>query len=189
MWHDPELADRWTNRARIVGWSGAGLLLLLPLVFKAPWTASDFLAAGAMLGTAGLILELAVRLRRNLAYRLGAGVAVFAALFLVWANLAVGVIGDEGNPANLMYAGVLAVGLLGSVVAGFRPIGMAWAMSATALAMAVVAGVAVAAGQAGGDARLIGEVLGVTGMFVVLFLTSAGLFRWAARADARPAGS
>jgi hypothetical protein len=40
------------------------------------------------------------------------GLAVGTALFLVWSNLAVGLIGSENNPANMMYLGVLAVFLL-----------------------------------------------------------------------------
>ena len=53
---------------------------------------------------------------------------------LVWINLAVGIIGSEDNPANLMYGGVLAVGVAGAVAARFRPGGMARALAATALA-------------------------------------------------------
>src|ERR687893_678489 len=47
---------------------------------------------------------------------------------LVWMNLAVGVIGSEDDPLNLMYGGVLAVGIIGAVVARFQPDAMARAM-------------------------------------------------------------
>jgi hypothetical protein len=49
-------------------------------------------------------------------------------------NLAVGVIGTEDDPANLMYVGVLAVGIIGAIIARFRPHGMARTLFATALA-------------------------------------------------------
>lgn len=88
-------------------------------------------------------------------------------------NLAVGIIGNEDNPANLMYGGVLAVAAIGAVVAGFRPRGMARALAATALAQALVALIAMIAG--------LGYTFILTGFFVALWLTSARLFRRAAR--------
>lgn len=88
-------------------------------------------------------------------------------------NLAVGIIGNEDNPANLMYGGVLAVAAIGAVVAGFRPRGMARALAATALAQALVALIAMIAG--------LGYTFILTGFFVALWLTSARLFRQAAR--------
>jgi hypothetical protein len=55
----------------------------------------------------------------NRAYRAAVGVAIAAAFILVWMNLAVGIIGSEDNPANLMYGGVLAIGIIGAVIARF----------------------------------------------------------------------
>jgi hypothetical protein len=53
-------------------------------------------------------------------------------------NLAVGIIGSEDNPANLMYGGVLAVGIIGAIIARFEPHGMARALVATTLATSAV---------------------------------------------------
>jgi hypothetical protein len=75
----------------------------------------------------------------NTAYRFAVGVALAAAFILVWLNLAVGVIGTEDDLATLMYVGVLAVGIIGAIIARFRPHGMARALFATALAQALVA--------------------------------------------------
>jgi thiazole synthase ThiGH ThiG subunit len=58
--------------------------------------------------------------------------ALVAAMLLVWVNLAVGIIGSEDNPANIMYLGVHAVLILGALLALFRPQGMARALFATA---------------------------------------------------------
>lgn len=82
----------------------------------------------------------------NNAYRAAVGVALAAAFVLVWMNLAVGVIGSEDNPANLMHGGVLAAAIVGVVIARFRPRGMARALLATALAKALVAVIALIAG-------------------------------------------
>lgn len=165
---------------RLLGWGGAGALLLLPLVARAPWTLSDFIVAGAMLGGAGLLIELAVRASGNWAYRAGAGFAVLAGLLLIWVNGAVGFLGDEDNPANLMFAGVLLIAVLGTVLAGFRPAGMARAMFATAGAQVLVAAIALVFRLGSpGNAGLFEAVFG-TAMFVTLWLISAGLYRKAA---------
>jgi hypothetical protein len=114
------------------------------------------------------------------AYRAAIGVAFAAAFLLAFANLAVGVIGSEDNPANLMYIGVLAVGIVGAIIARFRPPGMARALFATALAQASVAVIALIFGW-GMPVSPPVEILGVTGFFVALFVGSALLFRYAAR--------
>ena len=124
-----------TGRAipwRIIGWSIPPLVLLLPLVANAPWTLFDYVVVGVMLGCAGLLVELVVRLSRSLAYRAGAFVAVAAIFLLIWVNGAVGFLGDEDNPANLMFGGVILVAVVGSVFLGFQPRGMARAMFAAA---------------------------------------------------------
>lgn len=123
---------------RVLGWGGAGLLLLLPWVADAPWTASDFVVAGAMLGSVGLAFELIVRKSNSLAYRLGAALAVIGALLTVWINGAVGMIGTEGNPYNLLFATVPLVALVGAIVARFKPSGMVLAMASAATVQVVL---------------------------------------------------
>jgi hypothetical protein len=81
-----------------------------------------------------------------------------------------------------MYGGVLLVGLIGAVVARFRPAGMARAMIATALAQAFVAAIAVAGGMgSSSDPQWPLDILGVTALFAVLWGASAWLFSNAAR--------
>ena len=82
----------------------------------------------------------------NTTYRFAVGVALAAALLLVWLSLGVGIIGRDGDPANIMYFGVLAVGIVGALIARFRPEGMARALFATALAQMSVAAIALIAG-------------------------------------------
>lgn len=120
-------------------------------------------------------------------YRLAVGVALVAAFLLIWVNGAVGVIGAAGDDANLMYAGVLAVGISGAFVARLEPRGMARALFATAVAQALVAVIAVIAGL-GLPASPPLELLGVNGFFVALWVGSAWLFRKAAR-EQTPAGA
>jgi hypothetical protein len=58
----------------------------------------------------------------------------------------VGIIGKDGDPANLMYFGVLAVGILGALIARFQALGMARALLTTALAQALVTAMALIMG-------------------------------------------
>lgn len=53
-------------------------------------------------------------------YRAATGVALAAALMLIWLSLGVGIIGRDGDPANAMYFGVVAVGIIGAIIARFR---------------------------------------------------------------------
>jgi len=57
------------------------------------WTAIDFAAAAVMLFGAGLAIEIALRLVKRFEYRIAACVAILLALAVVWAELAVGIIG------------------------------------------------------------------------------------------------
>ena len=166
------------NRWRTAIWGSAALLLLLPLVAMqftddVQWTLVDFVTFGTMLGVACGSYELATRLSGNTVYRAAAGLAVATGFLLVWATLAVGFIGDEGNPANLMFAGVLGVGIVGAAIARFRPRGMARALVVTAIAQASATVIALVARL--GDAPLMPTVV-----FVALWLGAAALFRKAA---------
>ena len=120
-------------------------------------------------------------MRNNAAYRSALGVALAAALLLVWLSLGVGIIGKDGDPANLMYFGVLAVGIIGAVIARLQPHGMARALLATALAQAVVAAIALIA-RLGLPWSGPAEILLLNGFFIALFTASAWLFGRAARA-------
>jgi hypothetical protein len=114
------------------------------------------------------------------AYRAAVGVALAVAFLLAWVNLAVGIIGSEDDLANLMYVGVLAVGIVGAIIARFRPHGMARALFATALAQATVAVIALIFGLGLPWSPPV-EILAVNGFFVALFVGSALLFRYAGR--------
>lgn len=175
--------DTWrARRWRVARWGGAAMLLLLPLVamqFGAgmDWDETDFIVLGAMLAGACGAYELAAWMSRDAAYRAAVAVAAVAALLLIWINLAVGLIGSENNPANLMYAGVLAIAPVGTVVARGEPAGMARALTLTALAQALAGVVALAT-----DAGVTGEswprdVIVLTGFFSAMWFGSAWLFR------------
>ena len=174
------------SRWRMPAWAVAALLLLLlPLLAmqvtdEVAWNLADFVVAGALLFGAGLTFELVARRMDSIAYRAAVGIAVVTALLLVWVNLAVGIIGNEGNPANLMYVGALAAGLIVALIARFQPRGMVRASFVTALALMLVAGIALLCGLGSPESGPI-EIAALNGFFAALFVASALLFRKAAR--------
>lgn len=122
------------------------------------------------------------------AYRAGIALAAGTALFLLWGMGALGIIGVEGDPADRMYYGVLAIAISGAVVARLEPDGLARAMLATAAATIVVGVIALLLGKHEAEYSSVLEIVGLTGMFATLFAASAMLFRTAStgRRPARP---
>lgn len=125
-------------------WGGAALLLSLPLIAmqftrEVAWTGIDFVVMGAMLGAVCIAFELALRVARNHFYMLGAAVAAGTAFLLTWSNLAVGIIGNEDNPINLIFFGVVAVALAGALLSRLQPRGMARTMLLAGILQAVTA--------------------------------------------------
>jgi hypothetical protein len=171
-------AGRRVSRWRIVPWVVAAGLLLLPAVAmrftaQVAWGPEDFLIIGVMLFAACGAFELAARAMDNLAYRAAVGLSLVTAFLVIWVNLAVGIIGGENNPANLMFFGVVAIAGVGAAIGNFQPRGMARAMSVTAIAQAVVAVIALALGPI--------EAFALTAFIVVPWLIAARLFQIAAR--------
>jgi hypothetical protein len=166
---------------RTIGWGGAVTLLAIPFVAmrftsEVNWSASDFIFAGALFAIIGGAFELAIRASSNRAYRAGAAVALLGALLTIWANLAVGIVGSEDNPANLWFFGALLVGIARSCIARFRASGMAAATFATAISLWLAFGIA---WMSPTDEPFVshGVELAGTSLFALLFLGSAALFR------------
>ena len=168
------------NRLRPFIWGTAACLLLLPAVAMrfentgVNWSAGDFMVMGVMLTIACSLYELGAWLSGNSAYRAGFGMAAVTAFLTVWVNLAVGMLGDEGGVANLMFAAVLFIAGAGALIAGLKPRGMAIAMFAAALAQLVAAGVGLAMGFQALEVTL-------TACFALPWLLSGVLFQQAAR--------
>lgn len=174
--------SRWT----MLIWGGAALLLSLPFVAmrftsEVNWTASDFVVMGVMLGIVCGAIELAVRCSGNWAYRGGVAAANLGAFLITWANLAVGIVGSEDNPANMLFFGALLVGAAGSAMARFRAAGMAKAMLATVAAVAAAFVIAAMGATDEPDVSHMREAL-ATALITTPLLLSAWLFQKAARA-------
>lgn len=73
-------------------------ILLIPLIAmnltaEVNWSLFDFIVMGILLLGAGLTLEFILRKIKMLRYRIFFGIALFVVLFLIWAELAVGIFG------------------------------------------------------------------------------------------------
>jgi hypothetical protein len=121
-------------------------------------------------------------------YRLAAALALATTFLLVVVALGVGVLGPDGHPANLLYAGVVGAGLSGAYVARLRADGMARTLIAMAWVQIGIGAFALVAETQGAPLGPPLETLGLTAMFVTLFAGSAFLFRQAARPQP-PAGA
>ena len=161
-------------------------ILLVPLLTAPAWNLADFVFAGALIFGTGLTYVLAAK-AGNIAYRAAVAIALAATFLLVWLTGAVGIIGSEDNNANSMYFGVLAVGIIGAIIARLRPPGMVRALFATALAQGLVAVIALIFGLGLPWSPPV-EILALNGFFVALFVGSALLFRYVAR-EQTPAGA
>lgn len=172
---------------RIMGWCGAALFLLFPLIAmqftdEVNWTIGDFLAAALILGGTGMAFELALRRSNDDSYRTGVVIALAAVFLLIWSNAAVGFVGAGANYANILYFAMVLVPILGSILAGFKAHEMAITMVVTAVVQAMIAAFAFATDLVSEEESFL--IITITAVFIALWITSALLFRQAARRDA-----
>ncbi len=125
---------------RIIVWAAAiALVLMIPLIAmqftkEVNWSLFDFILMGVVLSSLAFAYELIARRVEKSVYRAAFSIGLMGAFFLFFVNGAVGIIGNEDQPANLMYTIVFAVGLIGSLMARFKPRGMAITLFTTAVA-------------------------------------------------------
>ncbi|HEY0964515.1 MAG TPA: hypothetical protein VGE31_01825 [Candidatus Paceibacterota bacterium] len=162
------------------------LFLMVPLVAMrfypndVLWTLSDFIFAGVLIFGVGLAYELMSKRTGTAAYRCAVGVMLAATFILIWMNLAVGIIGNENNPANLMYFGVVGIGVIGITLAQLKPLGMSRALFVTAVAQALVPVIALVVNRPSlDDTPGIAGVFALNTFFVVMYVVAGILFRQA----------
>ncbi|WP_442787850.1 hypothetical protein [Flavobacterium suncheonense] len=75
------------------------VLLLIPFIAmrftdEVDWSAIDFIVAGVLLLSTGLLLEFVLRTVKSKQSRILLCIAILAALLLIWAEFAVGIFGS-----------------------------------------------------------------------------------------------
>ena len=173
------------------------LILLIPVLGNHfvdgwNWNLGGFVVAGIFLFGTSLTYELVTRKADTIAHRAAVGIALAAALLLVWMNAvwmsdAIEIVGNE-NPVNAMYFGVPIVGIVGAAIARLRANGLARAMFAMALAQALVTVIVLIIWLPQITFWSPPEVrmFGLNASFAVLFVGSALLFQKAARGEPAP---
>ncbi len=160
-------------------WGGAAAVMAIPVTLQLTmaemaWDGLDFAVFGVMLVIAGLGFELVLRFAGASIWSvLAAILGIGGAFLMVMANLAVGIVGNEGNPINLVFFVLLGAGALGALAVRLRAAGLARVLAAMAAAQALL-GLALALGG-------IAYLPVFTAVFVGIWLGSAALFRQAAR--------
>lgn len=168
-----------------------GLLLLIPFIAMKfsedmVWTLSDFILAGIMIFGTGLTYTLVTRKSEEIVYRVAVGFALFTGLFLIWSNIAVGLIGSDNNEFNSLYFLVIGVGVMGAFIARFKATGLMFTLLAMAATQAIIAIAALFTGMADVPESSVYEILAVNGFFITLFVVAAMLFRNAAQEQEEP---
>ncbi len=80
-------------KKRLSIWAGVvAIILLIPLLFKWPWTFIDFIVIGVLIFGTGLAYELITKIVGK-KYRIIIAVVLLVAFLLVWVELAVGLFG------------------------------------------------------------------------------------------------
>lgn len=174
---------------RLFVWAGiVALLLSIPLIAMqfssgVKWDFADFAIMGAVLLGIGFAYELIATRSANTRYRTAFGVGLLGAFLLFWVNGAVGIIGDEGQTANLLYGAVFLVGLVGALLSRFRARGMSVTLFIAAVVQMLVpvAAYLVWPPPATSWSPHVFGVFLLSGFFALLFLISGLLFR---KADA-----
>lgn len=157
-------------------------ILMIPFVAmqftrEVNWSVADFIVMGALIFGTGVSYVLLNRLAPNWVYRISVVVALASTFLMIWANMAVGLIGSGPNAGNIMYGVIVLIVVTGIVISRFRAAGMERAMYAAALAIILLISIAFAAKMDQYPGSSATEILSVGAFFTILFLLAASLFR------------
>ncbi len=176
---------------RLVVWIVViAFILMIPLLTmqftnEIHWDLFDFIIMGTVLFGIGITYELVARKSKRTVYRVAFGTGLVGAFLLFWVNGAVGIIGNEGQDANLLYGAVFIVGFAGAIVARFKPKGMSITLfiaASTQMLVPVIALFIWPPHSISWSPSVVGVFL-LSGFFAFLFLVSALLFRQAASSE------
>ena len=174
-----------TYQFRILIWAiFTCCILLIPFIamqitHEVNWDPFDFLLMGVMIFSTGIIFEIVRKKSENMTYRWAFGVALLASFLLIWFNGAVGIIGNEGNSANLLYFVVFLLGIAGTFMSRFKSRRMAITLFVVAIYQFLVPVIALIEWPheaiSWGDTGIFGVFI-LNFFFVFLFTVAAFLF-------------
>lgn len=164
---------------------GTVLFLLIPLALTIRdgnvkdvgwnWSLGDFVFAFVMIFGTGLAYLLISRKSAGItSYKVAVAIGLLAGFLLIWINAAVGIIGE--GPINMLYPGMLLIGIIISFVSRLKPEGLSKAMFITAFLVALVPIIALLVGTADFTPSIV-KVFILNSFFVILFIISGMFFR------------
>jgi hypothetical protein len=159
------------------------IILLIPLIAmqyttEVDWSVADYIIMGTLLFGTGSAFVILTAYSTNYLYKLAMVIAVGSTFLMIWVNLAVGLIGGGAHIGNLMYAGVIVIGLVGTFLARFSSQGMAHTMFAMSAGFAVILIIALVADMQNYPGSSVIEIIGVNGFFAMLYVLAGTLFRY-----------
>jgi hypothetical protein len=163
---------------------GALAALLVPIVASQVvegwnWPVRAFAIVYLLFFGTGMAYAVIASKMGAMSYKAGVGVALVAGFALGWSNMVH--VADSGNPANLAYYIVLAVGCLGAWLARLSARGLAITSFAMAATLALIAMML----PSGAPPSLARNMAIGHGLLVVLFTASGLLFRRASSVELR----
>ncbi|MDX1702646.1 MAG: hypothetical protein R3250_18590 [Melioribacteraceae bacterium] len=164
------------------------ILLLIPLIAmqftdEVNWDISDFAIMAFVLTGIALAYEIIAVKSGKTVYKIALGIALLGVFLLFWVNGAVGIIGNEDQPANMLFGAVFIVGLTGSLISRFKPLGMSNTLYISALVQMIVPASAYfiwPPPETSWSPSVFG-VFFLSSFFAILFIISAMLFRQASK--------
>ena len=181
-----QVDDGWNSRPwRIAAWFATAGLIALPITIQLisgnfGWSLADFVSVTIILLMSCGLFDIAARSASSASYLAGTSAALAAGFGSIVLNGAIGFVGSEDEPHNLLFLAVVCVAVIGAVLARGHAMALSIAMSAAGIAHIVVSiGLLINAdGTSDGDPQM--EVVGLT-VFAAMWLASAWLFRKASR--------
>ncbi len=160
----------------------AAFLLLIPftasfVTAEMEWTLSDYILVWLMLFVAGTTYKLVSRLSTDYTYRAAVALAAITGLFMVWSNLAVGIIGNEDNAINVVYFIIIMIGFIGAFWVRFQSKGLLRVLGSMIFLLAGVCIYALMSGMQHMPGSSVMEIVGVHMFFITPLSISAILFR------------
>jgi hypothetical protein len=138
---------------------------------------------GGALTFIAVAYEFITRKSKHRLFRIACTIGLAGVLLLFWVNAAVGIIGSENQDVNLLFAGVLLIGLIGAVFSGLKPLGMRntlYAMAAAQMLVPVIGLIIWPASEISWSPGILG-VFVLSGFFAFLFTLSGLLFNKVAK--------
>jgi len=162
------------------------LLLLIPFIAmqcttEVNWRAADFLIMGMLLlGTLTAFIWL-YRNTTSILFTVASAAAVGCTFVMIWANLAVGLIGAGPHAGNLMFTGIVLLVVIGAIRSGFTAAGLEQTMYAAALGVLVIMVIALLSSMDQYPGSSAKEIIGVCSAFAAGYTIAGSLFHIAGK--------